>query len=355
MNISFPGLGLEFEIQRYAFKIFNIEIFWYGIIIAFAFLLAVLLGIKSSKKYNLVPDNILDLVLFAVPVAIVFARLFYVVFSWDQYSGDLIKILKFRDGGLAIYGGVIGALLVAWIYAKKKKMTFLHLADFGIPYLALGQGIGRWGNFVNQEAFGVATNVPWRMNGSVADRYLTNFQPGVDLSKWGVHPTFLYESILDIAIFLFLANYRKKKKVEGEVLFLYFILYGAGRAVIEGMRTDSLYLGSFRVSQLLSIVLLVAGLSLFIYRRLRQKKSEDSEPVELGQSRYGSLLMKMKAEESETSGAEEAAEAADAEEVAGAEEAVEAEGVAGAEEAVEAKDVAGAEGVAAEETEGNEG
>lgn len=296
-NVSFPGLGLEFEIRRYAFAIFNIEIYWYGIIIALAFLLAVLLAIKSCRKYELTTDNILDLVLFAAPTAIVFARLFYVVFSWDQYKDNLVNIIRTRDGGLAIYGGVLGALLVAWLYAGKNKLSFLHLADFGIPYLALGQGIGRWGNFVNQEAFGAPTTLPWRMNGTVINDYLKNVLDSVDFSAWGVHPTFLYESLWDIALFLFLAYYRKKKKTEGEVLFLYLMLYGAGRAFIEGLRTDSLYLGSFRVSQLLSVVLLILGLLLFIYRRVKSKRAEDAEPVELGQSRYGTLLMKMKQEE----------------------------------------------------------
>ena len=296
-NVSFPGFGLEFDIRRYAFTVFNVEIYWYGIIIAFAFLLAVLLGIRSCRKYDLEPDNILDLVLFAAPTAIVFARLFYVVFSWDQYKDNLINIIRIRDGGLAIYGGVIGALLVAWIYAKKKKITFWHLVDFGIPFLALGQGIGRWGNFFNQEAFGTPTTLPWRMNGTLINDYLATAVPSVDFSKWGVHPTFLYESLWDIAIFLFLAYYRKKKKVEGEVLFLYLMLYGAGRAFIEGLRTDSLYLGSLRVSQLLSVVLLIAGLLLFVYRRAKSRRTEDAEPAVLGQSQYGSLLMKMKEEE----------------------------------------------------------
>ncbi len=295
-NVSFPGLGLQFELRRQAFEIFGIEIYWYGIIIAFGFLLAVLLGIKSCRKYKLVPDNILDLVLFAAPVAIVFARLFYVIFSWDQYKDNLLDIVRIRDGGLAIYGGVIGALLVAWIYAKKKNMTFLHLVDFAIPYLALGQGIGRWGNFMNQEAFGTMTALPWRMNGTVPDEYLTSMLPAIDLTRFGVHPTFLYESLWDIAIFLFLAYYRKKKKVEGEVLLLYFMLYGFGRAFIEGLRTDSLYLGSFRISQLLSVILLLVALVLFIYRRIKIRRAEDSEPVALGGSQYGSLLMKMKDE-----------------------------------------------------------
>ncbi len=297
--VNFPGLGLDFEFKRYAFIVFGIEIYWYGIIIALAFLTAVLLAVRSCRKHDLTPDNILDLVLFAAPVAIIFARLFYVVFSWDQYKNDLIGVFRIRDGGLAIYGGVIGALLVAWLYTRRKKMSFLHLVDFGVPYLVLGQGIGRWGNFVNQEAFGTVTDLPWRMNGNIADRFVTSALPGADLVQWGVHPTFLYESVWDIAVFLFLIFYRKRKKVEGEVLFLYLILYGAGRAFIEGLRTDSLWLGSFRISQLLSVILFVLALALFIYRRLKIKKKEDEEPVTLGQSKYGALLMKMKEEELE--------------------------------------------------------
>jgi phosphatidylglycerol:prolipoprotein diacylglycerol transferase len=300
--VRFPGLGLGFEIRRHAFTVFNIEIYWYGIIIALAFLTAVLLAIKSCKKHDLTPDHILDLVLYAAPVSIVSARLFYVVFSWDQYKDDLLGIFRIRDGGLAIYGGVIGALLVAWLYTKKKKISFFHLADFGIPYLLLGQGIGRWGNFTNQEAFGTVTNLPWRMNGSVPDAYIMRVMPEADLSVWGVHPTFLYESLWDIAAFLFLLFYRKRKKADGEVLCLYLILYGVGRAFIEGLRTDSLYLGDFRVSQLLSIILVFIGIVLFIYGRLRAKKAAVEEPVELGRSKYGELLMRMKEEEEAEAG-----------------------------------------------------
>ncbi len=318
-NVGFPGLGLELQLRRYAFTVFNLEIYWYGIIIALAFLLAVLLALKSCREYDLVPDNILDLVLFAAPAAIVFARLFYVVFSWDQYKDNLVDIVKIRDGGLAIYGGVIGAILVAWLYARKKNIPFLKLADFGIPYLALGQGIGRWGNFVNQEAFGTPTTLPWRMNGNVIDRYITDTMPLADLSVWGVHPTFLYESIWDIALFFFLASFRKRKKEDGEGLFLYFVLYGIGRAFIEGLRTDSLYIGSLRVSQVLSVLLMILGLTLFILRRAKAKRAEDAEPAVLGQSRYGTLLMKMKEEEAAIDAAEHKDTDA-AEDKAGAEE-----------------------------------
>lgn len=307
MNVQFPGLwGLEFELRRWAFEVFGVKIYWYGIIIALAFLVAVLLAVRSSRKYDIEPDSILDLVLFAAPAAIIFARLYYVIFSWDQYKDNLLEIFNTRNGGLAIYGGVIGALLVAWLYAKKKKISFLHLADFTVPYLVLGQGIGRWGNFVNQEAFGSKTSLPWRMNGEYPNSYLNSLQENLDLTKWGVHPTFLYESLWNIAVFLLLILHRKRRKVEGEVLFLYLVLYGVGRFFIEGLRTDSLMLGSFRVSQLLSILLVLVFASLFIYRRVKKAKEADEEPVDPGQSQYGALLMKMKGEEQ----AEEAKEAA---------------------------------------------
>lgn len=310
-HVSFPGLGLEFELRRSAFSVFGIDIYWYGIIITLGFLAAILMALRSSRKYDLTADNILDLVLYAAPVAIIFSRLYYVIFNWDQFRHDLASIIRIRDGGLAIYGAVIGALLVAWIYTRKKKISFLKLVDFAVPYLVFGQGIGRWGNFINQEAFGTATQLPWRMNGNVIDEYL--WRNNYDQRIYGVHPTFLYESLLDIAIFLFLLFWRKRKKAEGEVLSLYFILYGTARALIEGLRTDSLWLGSLRVSQALSVILVVVGIVLFLYRRAAMKKAEEG-PVVLGQSKYGALLMKMKEEEA----AEAKATATEEAEAAGA-------------------------------------
>jgi phosphatidylglycerol:prolipoprotein diacylglycerol transferase len=300
MDVSFPGLwGLHFEIRRWAFEIFGLKIYWYGIIIALAFLAAVMLAVRSSRKFNLDPDNILDLVLFAAPAAIVGARLYYVILSWDQFKDNLLEVFNTRNGGLAIYGGVIGALIVAWIYSKKKKLSFLHIADFAMPYIALGQGIGRWGNFVNQEAYGTATTLPWRMNGSVPNEYLANLQQSLDPAKWGVHPTFLYESLLDIAVFAFLVLYRKKERVKGEVLMLYLALYGAGRFLIEGLRTDSLMLGNLRFSQILSLLLVIFGISMIVYLRLKNRREADVQPAEIGQSEYASVLQKMKDEEHE--------------------------------------------------------
>jgi len=300
MNVvEFPGLwGLKLEINRVAFEIFGVPIYWYGIIIAFAFLMAVLLGMKNSKLAGIEPDSVLDLVLFAAPAAIICARLFYVIFSWDLFKDNLIDIINTRKGGLAIYGGVIGGFITAYFFARYKKISVLKLLDFGVPYLVMAQGIGRWGNFFNQEAFGGATTLPWRMNSDTVNSFLAAFQSNLDLTKWGVHPTFLYESIWDFAVFSLLIWFRKRKKLDGEVLFLYMILYGAGRFLIEGLRTDSLMLGSLRISQLLAALFVIIFTAAFIFRRNRSKGLEDKEVVEIGKSQFGSVLMKLKDEES---------------------------------------------------------
>jgi len=297
--VEFPGLwGLKFTIDRVAFEIFGISIFWYGIIIAAGFLLAVLLGMRDSRKFGLEPDTVIDLVLFAAPVAIVCARLYYVIFSWDSFKDNLLQVFNTRRGGLAIYGGVIGALVVAYIFAKKKKIGVLKLFDFGVPYLVLAQAIGRWGNFVNQEAFGVNTTLPWGMTSDTIRQELFNNMDrlaamGIKVDpNLPVHPTFLYESLWDLAVFFFLIWFRKRKKLEGEVFFLYMILYGVGRFWIEGLRTDSLMLGNLRISQLLSAVFAVALAIAFFLRR--KKIRETQEEVEIGTSDYGAILKQLK-------------------------------------------------------------
>ena len=292
--VQFPGLGgLELSINRVAFSVFGIPIYWYGIIIAFGFLLAVLLALRDSKKFGIEPDNILDLVLFAAPAAIITARLYYVIFTWNLFRDNPIDIFNTRKGGLAIYGAVIGAFVVAYIYAKKKKMSFFNIMDLCAPFIIMAQGIGRWGNFVNQEAFGSQTTLPWRMNGTVpnADGVLA----GLDLSKWGVHPTFLYESLWCIAVFFFLIWFRNRKKLVGEVFFLYLILYGFERFFIEQLRTDSLMVGSdVRISEYLSAVLVIVFTILFVYGRMKLVKAAEDVPVEPGQSEYGSVLAKLR-------------------------------------------------------------
>lgn len=265
--IVFPGLGLKFTIDRVAFTIFGVSIYWYGIIIAFGFLLAVLLAARDSNKFDVRQNDIIDLVLFTAPLAIVGARLYYVIFSWSEYKNNLLEVFNTRHGGLAIYGGILTALIVAYVFAKKRKIGVLRLFDFTIPYVALAQSIGRWGNFVNQEAHGVKTALPWRME---------IFYP-VKMQRIAVHPTFLYESLWNFGLFLFLIWFRKNKKLQGEVFTLYLALYGFARFFIEGLRTDSLYWGNFRISQVLAGLFFIVFMTIFFVRRYRFSKSAASE------------------------------------------------------------------------------
>lgn len=299
-NVSFPGLwGLTLNIDREAFRIFGMPVYWYGIIISFGFLLCIVLALRHCSKYELTPDNILDVVIFATPAAIVGARLYYVAFNWEMYKGNIIEIIDTRKGGLAIYGAVIASLLAGYLYAKVKKIPVYRLFDFAIPYIPLGQAIGRWGNFFNQEAFGTNTDLPWGMISPQTKEYL--YRNINELASKGiiveplkpVHPTFLYESIWNFAIFFFLLKFRDKKKLPGEVLYMYLILYGIGRFFIEGLRTDSLMIGNMRVSQVLSAVFAVAFSLVMIYRRAKAKSKEHYDEA-LEDGGYKHVLSKIK-------------------------------------------------------------
>ena len=287
-TIEFPVMHLKFSIDRVAFSLFGISIYWYGIIISAAFLLAVLLALRASKRYGINSDDIIYLVWFAVPVAIICARLYYVIPNWSEFKDNIISVINIRQGGLGIYGGIIGAFATSYVFARVKKIPPLKLYDFGVPYLALAQSIGRWGNFVNQEAYGTHTTLPWGMSGG-------------NISDGPVHPTFLYESLWNISIFAFLIWYRsKKKKTDGEVLFLYMILYGFGRFFIEGLRTDSLMIGSLRISQVLAFLFVVAFSVAFYVRRKKLHEVPEVED-EIDVSSYGSVLAKLKEEETAVS------------------------------------------------------
>lgn len=241
--ILFPGLGLSFDINNIAFNILGKDIYWYGIIITCGLLLALLLAKKDDNKYDISWDDVTSYLIYAIIFGFLCARLYYVAFKWDYYSHHFDEILKIWYGGIAIYGGVIGALITGYVFCKKKKISFLNLCDYGAPYLALAQSIGRWGNFVNREAYGGATDSILRMG--IFDSQINNYIY--------VHPTFLYESIANLLIFIILLCVKKKQKFDGQIFYLYMILYGVARACIEGLRTDSLYLGPLRISQILAI------------------------------------------------------------------------------------------------------
>ena len=232
---------------------FNIA--WYGVIIGVGMVLAVCVAAFRAKRAGYKTDLILDFVLFAVPIAIVCARIYYVIFEWDMYSDDLMKIFAIREGGLAIYGGVIGGIATAVVFCKIQKFPLLKLMDFAMPSLLLGQIIGRWGNFMNQEAFG----------NLITDPKLQFFPYGVyieDLAEWH-QATFFYESAANLVLFIMMMIVARRAKKDGWMTVLYLVGYGIIRCCIEGLRTDSLYLiPGLRVSQLLSAVLIGIGLGI---------------------------------------------------------------------------------------------
>jgi phosphatidylglycerol:prolipoprotein diacylglycerol transferase len=240
-----------------AFKLFGLEVRWYGILISVGVIIGTILALRESKRISIEEDTLIDLLLYAIPISLLGARAYYVIFSWDYYKNDLIQIFNFRGGGLAIHGAIIAGIIVVVVFCRKRKVDFWEIVDICAPSLILGQAIGRWGNYINQEAYGRPTNLPW----------------GIIIDGVKVHPTFLYESIGDFLVFLFLLWYRKNKsKVPGEVFLLYLILYSAIRFFIEGLRTDSLMMGSIRVAQLVSIIGIVAASFYFIKRRKEKLK-----------------------------------------------------------------------------------
>jgi prolipoprotein diacylglyceryl transferase len=242
-----------------AFSVFGQPVYWYGILISIGVLSGIFLAMHNAKIFGVNQDSIVDLALLAIPLAIIGARLYYVIFEWDQYRGNLLDIINIRKGGLAIFGAVLAGILAGFIFSRWRKVDFWNLADICAPSLILGQAIGRWGNFVNQEAFGYAVNNPeWQWFPAAVF---------IDADQQWHLATFFYESVWNFIVFFTLMSYRRHRKRNGEVFLLYLILYSMGRVVIEGLRTDSLYWGGIRVSQLLSAVLIVFGIAMFVYRR----------------------------------------------------------------------------------------
>ena len=293
--VSFPGLELDIELSRVAFSLFGVPIYWYGIIISLAFVACVLWAMRDSKRFGYEPDTVIDLVLVAIPVCIVCARLFFVVFSWDMFKDNLLEIFNIRHGGLAIWGGIIGAVISGTIIVKWKKLQTLKFFDFAIVYVPLGQAIGRWGNFFNQEAFGTNTTLPWGMTSPEVKQYLTNnldslyAQNVIVYPDIPVHPTFLYESIWNLALFGFLYFMRGRKKFDGQVFCLYFIGYGIARAFIETLRTDALMIGSLRIAIVMSVLGIIAfTIFMFVLRNRALNNDVDAEVV--GESKYAEIL-----------------------------------------------------------------
>lgn len=266
-TVFFDGLGVKFDVPSVAFSIGGYEVHWYGIIIAFGFALAVLYGGRMAYKWKMSLDGMTDVLIWGTLFGIVCARAYYVFFEWDYYSVHPNEIIAIWNGGIAIYGGIIGALIGGYIGCKIGKIDFRNLLDLGALGLLIGQGIGRWGNFFNQEAFGTNTETaPFRMWSVKIRDTLEATQgdlllKGMDVNPNApVHPTFLYESVWCIILFIVLhIVITKYRKFKGEVFILYGIGYGLERMVVEGLRTDSLYIGNttIRVSQLLSAIIVV--------------------------------------------------------------------------------------------------
>lgn len=277
-EIWFPHLGIEIkQLSRVIFQIFGYDIYWYGVIIGSGVLIALALAVQEAKRTQQNPENYVDIALFGVIFSVIGARLYYVIFSWKFYVNEPLKIFALREGGLAIYGGIIAGIITIIVYTKIKNLNFWLVADTAAPSLLLGQIIGRWGNFFNREAFGGYTDNIFAM------RYLKeqvhNIAPSVlekvvivnGVEYIQVHPTFLYESMWNMGVFVLLFILKKKKKFDGEIFGLYLLGYACGRVWIEGLRTDQLKIANIAVSQLLSALLIVGAVVLLWYRNNKSK------------------------------------------------------------------------------------
>lgn len=286
--VSFPGLGIEpFHMDRIAFSLFGIDVNWYGLIITCGMILAVLYALWHAKHEGVKSDHIIDLALALIFCGVIGARLYYVIMEFDQYlvsggtflqnlGGTLYNCIAIWNGGLAIYGGIIAGFLAAMVVARVKRIPFPVIADIAGPAVMVGQIIGRWGNFVNVEAYGAETTLPWRMG------VLYSFNDGVSfVSEKFVHPTFIYESLWNLLGLILITYFYKKKKFHGQMFLSYMTWYGFGRMLIEGLRADSLYVGSIRISQLVGFVTFVVGAVLIIVNLRRVKRNVPAnEPEE---------------------------------------------------------------------------
>lgn len=262
-RISFPFLGLEVDPGR-GFQLGPLTVHYYGAVIALGLVLAVVYALRRSKEFGLKEDDILDGVLWVTPFAIVCARVYYVIFSWADYRENPISVLYIWEGGLAIYGGVIGAVIGVAVLCRIKKIRMSTLLDLVLLGFLIGQSIGRWGNFFNREAFGAATESFFRMG-------LYNTVTGA----WEYyHPTFLYESVWNLAGLILLHFCSKRRRYDGQIALGYAAWYGLGRTFIEGLRVDSLYWGRFRVSQVLSALICVAAVAVLIWQSFRPHDPE---------------------------------------------------------------------------------
>lgn len=264
-NISFPSLGIDLTVSNVAFHIFSHPIYWYALIILFGFGLAVLFVGLTAKKRGVKPENILDIGIYGLFVGIICARIYYVIFAWDEFAGDPMGIFRIWEGGLAIYGGIIGAIITAVIYCRIKKLNTLNIFDVCAPGLLIGQAVGRFGNFVNAEVYGRATSLPWGMS-------INGAEP--------VHPLFLYESLWNILGFIIILLFRDRKKADGQVFFFYIAWYSFGRFFLEGLRPSQyiLYMipDVLAASQVVAVIGVIAGITGIIIVQARKKQANNN-------------------------------------------------------------------------------
>lgn len=243
-----------------AFTLFGIDVRWYGLLIGLGFVLAIFISYKRAPRHSIESDHILDFSIWVIPMSVIGARAYYVIFSWENYAGDIGKILDIRSGGLAIHGGIIAGIITGWLVCNHYKINKLEFADLIFPAVALAQSIGRWGNFFNSEAHGGPTDLPWAI---WADGQY-------------VHPTFLYESIWCLLLFIFLSWLDAgRRKFPGQIAMLYGILYSAERCLVEQLRTDSLMIGPLKQAQVLSLCVIAACLVGYVYLQKRDNKMKN--------------------------------------------------------------------------------
>ena len=281
-SISFPNLGIYLENVGKSIEVFGFEIAFYGIIIGCGVMAGIIMAAMEAKRTGQNPDTYYDLALYAVVLSVIGARIYYVIFSWDQYKDDLLSIFNIRQGGRAIYGGVIAAVITVFVYGRVKKISFAKLADTAVLGLILGQIIGRWGNFFNREAFGEYTDNLFAMrlpldavrSSDVTELMMEHIEMLEGTAYIQVHPTFLYESLWNLGVLLILLWWRKKKKFEGEIFLLYLFGYGVGRFWIEGLRTDQLLIpgAGLPVSQVLAAILVIVSAVIIFYMRRKKGK-----------------------------------------------------------------------------------
>ena len=292
-EVNFPALGWSFDVYENFLEIpfggDTITVKFYGVIIAFGFILAALFGGRKAYVWKMSLDSMVDVLIYGIVGAVVGARLYYVIFQWDEYKDNLLSIFRIWEGGLAIYGGIIGGLITAYFVAKKTKLPFLKLLDLIGMALPIGQGIGRWGNYTNQEAFGINTTSLFGMTSDKIVDYINSHQQefmqnGIEMNPdLPVHPTFLYESVWCLLGFLVLYIVCQKfHKFDGQLILGYGIIYGLERTVVEGLRIDSLYIGdtNLRVSQLVSMALVVVCTAITIYMFTKLKKEKKAQEVQ---------------------------------------------------------------------------